>query len=143
MPDARFDARAVPAPAPRQSARRRPVYLNLLRIRQPIPALTSILHRVSGALLFFAGVPLLLWGVQRSLGSPEAYEAFRGFIAQPLAKAALVILAWAYLHHLLAGFRHLLMDALVGLDLKPARLSATIATVAALALTLIVAIRLW
>ena len=130
-------------PVARPAARRRPVFLNLLRIRLPIPALTSILHRVSGALLFFAGVPLLLWGVQRSLASPEAYEAFRAFVAQPLAKLALVILAWAYLHHLFAGFRHLLMDVHVGLDLGPARLSATIATVAALALTLIVAIRLW
>ena len=127
----------------RPGTRRRPVYLDLPRIRLPIPALTSILHRASGALLFFAGLPLLLWSVQRSLASPESYEAFRAFAARPLVKLALLVLAWAYLHHLFAGFRHLLMDVHVGLDLKPARQSATIATTAALLLTLALAIRLW
>jgi succinate dehydrogenase / fumarate reductase, cytochrome b subunit len=130
-------------PAPRPVAKTRPVYLDLARIRQPIPAITSILHRISGALLFFVGVPALLWGVQASLVSAEAYEAFRAFMAQPLVKLITLLLVWAYLHHLFAGLRHLLMDVHVGLDLKPARQSATIATVAALLLTLLVAIRLW
>ena len=130
-------------PAHRPEARRRPVYLYLPHIRQPIPAITSILHRISGALLFFAGVPLVLWAVQRSLASPEDFASFRSFVAHPLAKLAALVLLWAYLHHLFAGFRHLLMDVHVGLDLKPARQSATIATVAAIALTLVAGIRLW
>ena len=124
-------------------AKPRPVYLNLAAIRQPIPAIASILHRLSGALLFLVGVPALLLGVQRSLASPEAYEALRAFMAAPLARAATLVLVWAYLHHLFAGFRHLLMDVDIGLELKPARQSATIATAAALILTLLVAIRLW
>jgi len=130
-------------PAPRPVAKPRPVYLDLPRIRQPIPAIASILHRISGAVLFFVGIPALLWGVQASLASPEAYEAFRGFMARPLVKLVTLVLVWAYLHHLLAGLRHLLMDVHIGLDLKPARQSATIATVGALLLTLLVAIRLW
>ncbi len=121
----------------------RPKYLNLVQIRMPMPAVVSILHRISGALLFLVGVPALLWGVQASLASPEAYEAFRAFLARPLVKLIALLLVWAYLHHLLAGLRHLLMDVHIGLDLKPARQSATIATVAALLLTLLVAIRLW
>lgn len=128
---------------PPRVARARPVYLDLPRIRQPIPAITSILHRISGALLFVVGVPALLWGVESSLGSPEVYEAFRAFIARPLVKLGALVLLWAYLHHLLAGIRHLFMDAHVGLDLKPARQSATAATAAALLLTLAIAIRIW
>jgi succinate dehydrogenase cytochrome b subunit len=130
-------------PSPRPVAKPRPVYLDLPRIRQPIPAIASILHRISGALLFFVGVPALLWGVQASLASPEAYEAFRAFIARPFVKLIVLVLVWAYLHHLFAGLRHLLMDVHIGLDLEPARQSATIATVAALLLTLLVAIRVW
>ena len=130
-------------PASRPAIKRRPVYLDLPRIRQPIPAIASILHRISGALLFFVGVPALLWGVQASLASPEAYEAFRAFLSRPLVKLIGLVLVWAYLHHLFAGFRHLAMDVHIGLDLKPARQSATVATIAALLLTLLVAIRLW
>ena len=130
-------------PSPRPIAKARPVYLDLPRIRQPIPAIASILHRISGALLFLVGVPALLWGVQASLGSPETYEAFRAFLSRPLVKLVVLVLVWAYLHHLFAGLRHLLMDVHIGLDLKPARQSATVVTVAALLLTLLVAIRLW
>ena len=128
---------------PPRVAKARPVYLDLPRIRQPIPAITSILHRISGALLFLVGVPALLWGVQSSLASPESYEAFRAFLARPLVKLVALVLLWAYLHHLLAGIRHLFMDVHVGLDLKPARQSATAATLAAILLTLAIAIRIW
>jgi len=130
--------------SPAQSrAKPRPVYLNLLAIRQPVPAIASVLHRISGALLFFFGIPALLWGVQSALASPEAYASFRGFVANPLVKLAALVLVWAYLHHLFAGFRHLLLDVQVGFDLKPARQSATAAIIAALVLTLVVALRIW
>jgi succinate dehydrogenase / fumarate reductase cytochrome b subunit len=130
-------------PASRPTVKRRPVYLNLPRIRLPAPAIASILHRISGALLFLVGIPLLLWSVQRSLVSPEAYASFRELVAHPLAKLTALLLVWAYLHHLFAGFRHLLMDVDIGLDLGPARQSATIATVAALVLTVVIGVRLW
>ena len=63
------------AAADRPVAKPRPVYLNLIAIRQPLPAIVSILHRITGALLFLVGIPLLLWVVQRSLASPDAFEA--------------------------------------------------------------------
>ena len=121
----------------------RPVYLNLLAIRQPIPAIVSILHRISGALLFVVGIPILLWGVQRSLASPEAFAQWKAAVAHPLAKLVLLALAWASVHHLLAGLRHLVMDLHIGLDLPSARRSAAIVFVLALLLTLVVAVRLW
>jgi succinate dehydrogenase cytochrome b subunit len=126
-----------PAPKPR------PVYLNLFAIRQPLPAIVSILHRASGALLFLIGIPLLLWLVQRSLASPEAWEQMRATLSSPLAKLVLIVLAWAYFHHFIAGIRHLMMDLHWGMDLKSARQSSAVTLVLALVLTLAVAVKLW
>ena len=67
-----ISSRHFPADTPmaaldRPVVRPRPVYLNLLAIRLPLPAFVSILHRASGILLFLAGVPLMLWAVQGAL----------------------------------------------------------------------------
>lgn len=121
----------------------RPVYLDLLHIRQPLPAIVSILHRISGALLFVAGIPVVLWVTQHALASPQAWEAMRGTLSHPILKLLLVVLAWAYLHHLIAGIRHVVMDLHIGMQLKPARTSAAFTLVVSLLLTLGVAIRLW
>ena len=127
----------------RPALKARPVYLNLFAIRLPLPALVSILHRVSGALLFLIGIPLLLWIVQRSLASPDAWAQVRATLGTPFAKLLLVVLAWAYLHHFIAGIRHLLMDLHWGMDLKSARLSSAVTLVLAVLLTLAVAVKLW
>ena len=99
----------------------RPVYLNLLAIRMPLPAVVSILHRASGTLLFLIGIPLLLCVVQRALASPDAWAQMRIALDAPFAKIAAIVLAWAFIHHLLAGIRHLLMDAHIGVELPAAR----------------------
>ena len=122
---------------------KRPVYLDLLAIRQPIPAIVSILHRVSGSLLFLVGIPLLLAGVQASLASAEGYAAWTAAWSSPVAKLVLLALVWAYMHHLLAGLRHLLLDVHIGVDLATARQSATLVFVLALIITAAVGIRLW
>ncbi|MEO8753184.1 MAG: succinate dehydrogenase, cytochrome b556 subunit [Casimicrobiaceae bacterium] len=127
----------------RPVAKPRPVYLNLLAIRQPLPAVVSILHRISGALLFLIGIPFLLWVVQRALASPDAWAQMRAALAHPIAKLALLALAWAYFHHFLAGIRHLVMDLHVGMDLPSARRSGALVLVLAVVLTLAVAVKLW
>lgn len=127
----------------RSAPKTRPVYLNLFAIRLPLPAFVSILHRASGALLFLIGIPLLLCVVQRSLASPEAWAQMRAVLSHPFAKLLLVVLAWAYFHHFIAGIRHLLMDLHIGMDLKSARQSAAVTFVLAIVLTLAVAVKLW
>jgi succinate dehydrogenase / fumarate reductase cytochrome b subunit len=121
----------------------RPVYLNLVRIRLPLPGIVSFLHRVSGAGLFLIGLPLLLAGLQASLESREAYDRFVGALSTPLGKLVLIGLIWAYLHHFCAGIRFLLLDVLQGIELKPARRSSVIVLAASLVLTLIIGVRLW
>ena len=123
--------------------KQRPVYLDLPRIRLPLPGIVSILHRVSGALLFLAGIPLLLYAVSESLASPDAYASMKASFAHPLPKLMLLGMLWAYLHHFCAGIRYLLLDIHCGIELEPARRSSAVVLVLSLALTLIVGARLW
>ena len=121
----------------------RPVYLNLFQIRQPLPAIVSILHRISGALLFLVGIPLGLRLAQRALVSEQAYAAAIAPFVTPVGRIVLLVLAWCYLYHLLAGLRHLALDLHMGIQLAPARASAAVVLVLSVLLALIVAVRLW
>jgi succinate dehydrogenase / fumarate reductase cytochrome b subunit len=123
--------------------KQRPVYLDLVRIRLPLPGIVSILHRVSGALLFLVGIPLLLAGLAASLESPESYADVKAAFAHPLAKLVLIGFLWAYLHHFFAGIRFLLLDLLQGIELASARRSSVVVLAVSLALTLIIGARLW
>ena len=121
----------------------RPVYLNLVAIRLPIPGIVSFLHRVSGAVLFLFAIPLVLLAVQASLASPESFATLKATFAHPLAKLVTIGFVCAYLHHFCAGIRYLLLDVHVGDDLAPARRSSAAVIAVSLALTLIVGVRLW
>ena len=123
--------------------KQRPVYLDLVRIRLPLPGIVSILHRVSGALLFLIGIPLLLAGLAASLESPDSYVDVKAAFGHPVAKLVLIGFLWAYLHHFFAGIRFLLLDLLKGIDLQSARRSSAAVLGASLALTLVVGARLW
>jgi succinate dehydrogenase / fumarate reductase cytochrome b subunit len=123
-------------------ANARPKYLNLFQIRQPVPAVVSILHRISGAVLF-----LFLWlflkGLDRSLASPESFADVKALLGHPLAKLVTLGLVWAFLHHTFAGLRHLGLDLRLGIDLPKARASAFAVLVLSLGLTLVIAALLW
>ena len=120
----------------------RPKFLNLLQIRQPVPAVVSILHRVSGAALFLALPALLAWW-QCSLTSADAFASAKNFAAMPLVKLVIIGLVWAYLHHLCAGLRHLAADVDVGTELKSARAASWLVLAVSLLLTLVIAVRIW
>jgi len=124
------------------SAAKRPKHLDLLRISLPLPAKVSILHRVSGALLFLA-LPFLIYQLDQSLDSAEGFAGAAEFFANPLAKLVVLALVWSYAHHFCAGIRYLLLDLHVGLDRIPANRSAMIVMVASLVLTALVGVQLW
>jgi succinate dehydrogenase / fumarate reductase cytochrome b subunit len=123
--------------------KRRPVYLNLVRIRLPLSGIVSILHRISGASLFLFAIPVVLFAMQTSVESEDGFVSLRSMLANPLCKLILIGLLWAYLHHFFAGIRYLLLDLHVGDDLAPARQSSAAVLGVSLALTLIIAVRLW
>ncbi|MFH4416024.1 MAG: succinate dehydrogenase, cytochrome b556 subunit [Neisseriaceae bacterium] len=103
----------------------RPRYLDLFRIRLPIPAVTSILHRASGILLFL-GLPFFIFLLQGSLTKESVFNTSRAILAHPLAKLVDLVFVWALLHHLFAGVRFLIADLHKGLELKTARFTAKI-----------------
>lgn len=120
----------------------RPKYLNLLQIRMPLPAIVSIMHRVSGAALFLA-LPLMLWWWQTSLTSINTFAVFRGMVSLWWMKVIMIGLVWGYLHHLFAGLRHVVMDLDMATDLPAARLSSVLVLVVSIALTVLIGVRLW
>jgi len=135
-PGDRGDASPARARAPLGVSR--PRFLSLAAIRFPVGAIASIGHRLSG-LLMVAILPLLPALLASSLRSEREYQALLEGWASPWALPVEFLVLWAFLHHLLAGIRHLLMDVGIGAGLASARLSArtviAAAFIAALALT--------
>ncbi len=122
--------------------RNRPKNLNLFTIRLPMPALVSIMHRVSGAFLFLL-LPLLLWVLQLSLSSDVSFEQAQAVLHHPLAKLICLSVTWAYAHHACAGIRHLALDAHYGLRLKYARATSRAVLIVSISLTLWMGVWLW
>lgn len=120
----------------------RPKYLNLFKIKLPLPGVVSILHRISGALLFLA-IPLALLLLETSLSSEGGFSVVKLAMAGGFAKLLMLGLFWALLHHFCAGLRFLAMDLHYGLDLPQARRSSFMVMATSLALTLVVGIWLW
>lgn len=123
-------------------AKNRPKYLNLIAIKLPLPGVVSILHRISGALLFLF-IPLGLFLLQTSLASEESFSAARLAMGGSLAKLVLLGLTWALLHHFFAGLRFLAMDLHYCLNLPQARRASLVVMVASLSLTGVLGIWLW
>jgi succinate dehydrogenase / fumarate reductase cytochrome b subunit len=122
--------------------KQRPKHLALHQIKLPLPGIVSILHRVSGLLLFFS-LPLLLLMLQYSLTSIETYTQLMDVLATPLIKLMLLGLLWAFLHHFCAGLRYLAIDVHWICDLAQARSSSRVVMVVSLALTVLVGVKLW
>lgn len=114
----------------------------ILQYRLPPPGMVSILHRVSGALLFLT-LPLVLWLFERSLLSESTYERLQAIASHWLMKLVLLALAWAFIHHLVAGVRYLLLDLDIGVDRHAARASALTVFAISLPLTLLAGLRIF
>lgn len=115
----------------------RPRFLNLLQIRMPIGAVASIAHRISGVLLFLI-LPAAVFLLEISVRSPEGFTQARAILRAPLGQVLGLVLAWALLHHLLAGIRFLLLDLEIGIERKQARMSAWLVNLGAPLLLLLV-----
>lgn len=116
---------------------KRPKHLNLFQIRQPLPAVLSILHRISGAAMF-AALPVLLYVLQGSLASAEAFESYRQCLVSWPAKLFLTGVTWAYAHHFCAGIRYLLIDVHCCADRKGALTSTYVVFAVSLVVTVLV-----
>ena len=122
--------------------KQRPKHLALHLIKLPLPGFVSILHRISGLLLFLA-LPLLLLMLQHSLRSIETYTQLMAVLAHPLAKLMLLGVLWASLHHFCAGLRYLAIDLGYGVQLAQARASSKAVLAVSLLLTVLFGAKLW
>jgi succinate dehydrogenase / fumarate reductase, cytochrome b subunit len=95
----------------------RPVYLDLFRIHLPLAGWVSILHRVTGALLF-AALPLGVWALSVRCRMRAGFQRMTDWIMHPLARLMLLLLVWAFALHFFAGLRHLALDVHWGVDLR-------------------------
>jgi succinate dehydrogenase / fumarate reductase cytochrome b subunit len=123
--------------------------IDALQYRLPVAGLVSILHRGSGMLMFFL-LPFVVWLFDVSLTSEISYLRFTsvfiagiGFLPGWFFKLVALALIWSYLHHFIAGVRHLWMDATHAVSLEFGRQSALFTMVASLLLTLVLGIKLF
>ncbi len=119
----------------------RPVFLELWRIRLPIPGVVSILHRASGVLMVLA-IPVFAALFAQALSGSAGFASVQALAATVLGQTVLIVLGWSLLHHLLAGIRYLALDLGWGLDRPTARKTAWTTLYSALGLTLIGAVLL-
>ncbi|VTU39737.1 Succinate dehydrogenase cytochrome b556 subunit [Variovorax sp. PBS-H4] len=107
---------AKPSRSQRREFRNINAFTDLTTYRLPPAGLVSILHRVSGALMFLL-LPFVIWMFDTSVSSEYSYARFKaafnsglGFVPGWFLKLVALALIWAYLHHFIAGLRHLWMD---------------------------------
>jgi succinate dehydrogenase / fumarate reductase cytochrome b subunit len=115
----------------------------------PPAAWVSILHRVSGILMFVL-LPFIIWMLDTSLGSEITYTQFTaafiggvGFVPAWFIKIVTLGLIWAYLHHFIAGLRHLWMDLTHSVSKEFGRSSAVFTLASSILLTLVLGYKLF
>ena len=120
----------------------RPVNLDLRTIKLPITAYTSILHRISGVILFL-GIVIVLFALDKSLASEEGFAEVQAYLASPLAKLIIWGLLSALLYHLVAGVRHLIMDMGIGETLEGGKLGSKIVIAVSAVLIVLAGVWIW
>lgn len=132
----------------------RPVYTNIhiteiVRYRMPLAAHVSILHRISGLLMFLL-LPFVVWLFDNSLTSEISYDSFTsayaagiGVVPAWFVKLVTLGLIWAYLHHFIAGMRHLWMDFTHSVSKQQGKTSAAATLVLSIGLTVVLGAKLF
>ena len=123
--------------------------IDALQYRLPLAGVVSILHRASGMLMFLL-LPFIVWMFDNSVSSEISFDAFTsafvagiGFVPGFVVKLVALSLIWAYLHHGVAGVRHLWMDATHSVTLQQGRSSALATFAISIVLTLALGAKLF
>ena len=123
-------------------SKKRPVNLDIGTIHLPVTAYVSILHRVSGVVLFGA-VGLFLWILDSSLSSEESFNSIKVFMSTLTVQIIIWLSLAALIYHLVAGLRHLVMDYGYGETLSGGILGAKLVLVLSVILMLLAGFWLW
>ena len=134
---------------PRPEFRNINAFTDLTTYRLPPAGWVSILHRISGILMFLL-MPFIVWMFDASVSSEISYEGFTsafsaglGFVPGWFVKLVALALIWAYLHHLIAGIRHLYMDATHSVTKEFGKSSALVVLALSIGLTVILGAKLF
>jgi succinate dehydrogenase / fumarate reductase cytochrome b subunit len=124
-------------------------FRDLTTYRLPAAGWVSILHRISGAMMFLL-MPFIIWMFDTSLSSEISFGVFTaaftsglGFVPGWFVKLVVLGLIWAYLHHFIAGVRHLYMDATHSVTKEFGKSSATVTLVLSIGLTIVLGAKLF
>ncbi|HEX5372138.1 MAG TPA: succinate dehydrogenase, cytochrome b556 subunit [Aquabacterium sp.] len=134
----------------------RPVYRNIhvtdiVSYRLPPAGIVSILHRISGVVMFLL-LPFIIWMFDTSVTSEITYDQFTSVFEAGCADGAVpgwffkliaLGLIWAYLHHFIAGVRHLIMDVKHTVSKEQGHSSALITLGLSIALTVVLGAKLF
>ena len=136
-------------------AKKRPEFRNINALadlptyRLPAAGWVSILHRISGLLMFLL-MPLIIWMFDNSISSEISFAKFSaafnvglGFVPGWFMKLVVLALIWAYLHHFIAGLRHLYMDVCHAVSKEFGKSSAIVTLALSLGLTAVLAAKLF
>jgi len=136
-------------------ARKRPEFRNINALkdlpsyRLPVAGIVSILHRISGFLMFLL-MPLIIWMFDNSITSEISFAKFSsafnmgiGFVPGWFMKLIALALIWAYLHHFMAGVRHLYMDSFHAVTKEFGKSSAIVTLVLSIGLTAVLGAKLF
>jgi succinate dehydrogenase / fumarate reductase, cytochrome b subunit len=138
-----------------ETASKRPEFRNINALtdlptyRLPPAGWVSILHRISGALMFLL-LPFIIWMFDTSVSSEISFAKFKyafnvglGFVPGWFMKLVALALIWAYLHHLIAGIRHIYMDVQHAVSKEFGRSSAMATLGLSIAMTLVLGAKLF
>lgn len=115
---------------------KRPRFLDLTRIRLPLPGIVSILHRISGVLMILA-IPVCIWLLELAVTDQAGFSQAAAVADSLLFKLAAAVILWSLCHHLIAGIRYLLLDIDVWIERKQARQSAVAVFIVSIVLTIV------
>lgn len=122
--------------------KQRPVNLDLQTISLPLPGLASILHRISGVIMFVA-TGILMWFFAESLSSPLGFANVQDIMSSFLAKFVFWGILTALAYHLVVGVRHIIVDMGYGEELDSANTTARISMVITLILSVLAGVWVW
>lgn len=121
---------------------KRPVNLDITTIKLPLPAYTSILHRITGILLF-VGVGFLLYALDLSLSSEQSFAELKALMSGGLVKFIVWVLLSGLIYHFVAGVKHLLMDVGIGEGKESGKAGAIVTVVLSAVLIVLAGVWVW
>jgi succinate dehydrogenase / fumarate reductase cytochrome b subunit len=130
MPELKADT----APGTRRA---RPLSPHLQIYRPMLTMVMSVVHRITGAALYF-GMLLVAWWLIAAASGPNAYANVEWFMGSLIGRLILFGYTWALLHHMLGGVRHLIWDTIHGLEPAEREILTLVTLVGSIALTLLV-----